>query len=334
MIVIAILGFLLNGRVNATEPGETQSPIQPTLTATVSKSDVHVAEPFVLELTVVAPLGAKVTLPAIGEQISEFEILDYQDVNDIPSDASSGERIWTRRMTLESIVTGELEIPALEIRVSQGAHSETLRSQVIPVHVISVLEGRADPTQFRDIQSVVDVDIPQPKSIAWVWWTAGGLGLLTLFTTAFAVVTRRQTWLTPVDWAKQELERLQASEAMQNCDSETVTQELLAVIRDFLELQFEISAPVQTSSELLQVVESGKLLNPELVKRFGKLFAVADQTKFAGLTLTPSQIGKLFNEAQMLIDDVAMENVADSAKISESNSELSASPVANKMETN
>ena len=138
-----------------------------------------------------------------------------------PPPLRPNERTWTRQMTLESIVTGDLQIPAMEIQVADGTNSRIIKSNAIPVRVISVLEDRADPTQFRDIHSVVDVDVPPQKSDGWFWWAAGGLGLLTFGSAAIAVVARRKTWLTPSEWALRELESLHQSEAMQGGDSET-----------------------------------------------------------------------------------------------------------------
>ena len=303
-VAFAMLGLFISSQAVANNPAVPLLK-NAKVEATVTKTDVQIAEPFQLELTVTAPSGTRVSLPAIGDRLGEFDVLDSQDLADIPSDTSAGQRIWKRQLSLESIVAGDLQVPELEIQTVNGTESQTLSTQPISVRVLSVLEGRADPTQFRDIQSVVDVSVPQPESYSWVWWAAGGMGIASFAVASIAIVARRKTWLSPVEWAEQELDALQSSEAMQANDSETISQELSTVLRDFLELQFEISTPVQTTNELLSDVNHRKILQPELAKRFSKLFAIADEAKFAGLNLTESQLNKVFDEARSVINEAS-----------------------------
>ena len=144
LAAIAVLGLLITGQARANDFAAS-SLSQAKAEVNVSNSAVQVAEAFQLELTVVAPKGTKVSLPAIGDQLGQFDVLDTQDVADIPSDDSAGERIWTRRMTLESIVAGDFQVPGMEIQIANGTESKTLTSQPISVRVLSVLEGPCRP---------------------------------------------------------------------------------------------------------------------------------------------------------------------------------------------
>ena len=147
--------------------------------------------------------------PAIGKSLGSFDVTDQVDRADVPSPNDVNQRIWTRRLTLESIVTGDIEIPSLEIQVRQNTGSQTLKSEAIPIRVTSVLEDRADPMKFRDIQSVVDVSVPQPAvTHAWLWWTLGGFGGLTAAALMLVAVAKRRTWMTPDVWAIRELDQL------------------------------------------------------------------------------------------------------------------------------
>ncbi len=136
-----------------------------------STDSVQVAEPFTLDVTVTAPVGAKVTFPAIADKIGDFDVRDSQDVFDVPADDA---RTWTRHLTLESITTGDLQIPPIDVQVNEGGKATLVPSQPVTIRVASVLEDRSDPTKYRDIQSVVDVDVPVVRSNTWVWWTLGG----------------------------------------------------------------------------------------------------------------------------------------------------------------
>lgn len=142
--------------------------------AKASTSSVQVAEPFSLELIVTAPAGSKVTFPSAGKNLDDFDVLATHDLFDVPDVEAVNARTWTRRMTLESIVTGNLHISPIEIQINGDAGSQVIRSNPITVQVVSVLEDRSDPSKFRDIQPVVDLTVSAPASNAWVWWTMGG----------------------------------------------------------------------------------------------------------------------------------------------------------------
>ncbi len=118
--VIAIAtAFLLIGRDQASAAPPA------TIVAKASTNSVQVAEPFTLEWTVTAPVGAKVAFPSIGKQLGEFDVVDTEDLFDIPDATAVDARTWTRRLTLESIVTGELKVPTMEIQVSESGETQS-----------------------------------------------------------------------------------------------------------------------------------------------------------------------------------------------------------------
>lgn len=272
-----------------------------TVASKTSNTTVQVAEPFTLELTVTASTGSKVDFPSIGKSLGNFDVTDQVDRADVPSENETYQRIWTRRLTLESIVTGDIEIPSLEIQVRWDAKVQTLKSAAIPIRVASVLEDRADPTKFRDIQSVVDITVPEPVSHAWPWWTLGGFVAIAAAWMLVAVA-KRKTWISPNEWALRELDQLRQSEAMRSSDSERVTENLTSILRDYLELQFDIASPMQTTHELLQGIEIHKLMNIEMTTGFAALFENADLARFAGLHLSSAELMRTIDDAQRLIE--------------------------------
>lgn len=265
-----------------------------------STTNVRVAEPFSVKLIVSAPEGTQVTLPPVAEKLGEFDVLDHHDMADVPD--AGGQRTWTRRLTLESIATGDLTVPAIEVQTRNGSTSQIVRSEPVPLHVASVLEARADPTKFRDIRSVVDLQVPQTRhSTAWVWWVGGSLGGLTLAAATLALVVRRKHWLTPAEWANQQLDNLKHSNALRRGDTEAATSELSAILRDYLQMQFEISAPTQTTRELLDTIKHRSLLSSEQVSRFQQLFDSTDLAKFAGLHMTVGELDAEIERARELV---------------------------------
>ena len=280
-----------------------------TITAAASVSSVQVAEPFTFELNVIAPLGSKVEFPPLEDRLAEFDVINHQDIFDIPFE-SSNQRKWTRRVTLECIVTGNLKIPPIGISVSTEKDSTTLTSNSIPIRVVSVLEDRADPTKFRNIQSVVNVPALDPKSTSWFWWTLGSLaafGLVRATAIAIVAISRRKKWKTPGQWATNELDRLERSSLVHDGNSELVSRELSTILRDYLELQFDISVPGQTPQQLLETVAEIETLESETVQGFEQIFATADQAKFAGLQFNEVEMKSSIHKGRKLVEQVANE---------------------------
>ena len=291
--------------VHADEVSRTADSNPATVNVKVSSSTVQVAEPLTLELTVTASAGSRVDFPSVGKSLGSFDVTDQTGRSDVPSASDVNRRIWTQRLTLESIVTGDVEIPSLEIQVRSSASSQTLKTDAMPVRVISVLEDRADPTQFRDIQSVVDVTVPQPASHAWLWSVLGGLGGVVVAGLLFVAVAGRRTWIEPKVWAIRKLEQLRNSDAMKSSDTVIVTEHLTTILRDYLELQFGIAAAFQTTRELLLAIETGKYMNAAATKGFSQLFENSDRVRFAGLRLTHAELTNAIDDAQRLIEQTS-----------------------------
>lgn len=304
-VLMALLFVAACGDVNADESSRTADSDLATVTSKVSGTTVQVAEPLTLELTVTALAGSRVDFPSIGKSLGNFDVTEQIDRADVPTTNDVNQRVWTRRLTLESIVTGDMEIPALEILVRNPAGSRTLKSDAIPVRVTSVLEDRADPTQFRDIRSVVDIEVPQTASRAWLWWTLSGIGGVATAAVLFTAVTKRKTWMTPHAWAIRELKELRNSDALKSIDSDTVTENLTTILRNYLELQFDIAAPVQTTGELLLAIETGRYMSVETTRRFSDLFENSDLIRFAGLKLTHAELAKAIDDAQGLVEQTS-----------------------------
>lgn len=292
---IALLFITLTGAANADSSA-------PTVRVNTSSTTVQVAEPFTFEITVTAPAGTKVYFPSVGELLGKFDVVDQQVRADVPSASDANQRLWTQRLALECIVTGELEIPSLELQIRRDDTIQTLKTDAVPIRVTSVLEDRADPAKFRDIASVVDIPVPEPVSRAWIWWTLGGCGGIGVAALMFAAMAKRKTWMTPKVWALHELKQLRHSEAMRSSDSQLVTEILTSVLRDYLELQFDIASPLQTTQEFLQEIQTHRQISAELAEKFMALFENADLVRFAGLKLSAAELNTAIDDTERLIE--------------------------------
>jgi hypothetical protein len=274
------------------------------LTANIDKTTARVVEPIYLVLEVEAPSGTRVEMPASFDQLGDFDVRHIERANDIPAAEKPETRTWILRLTLESIKTGQLTIPPLEAHYTLDANStafKTLATAPIPVHIASVLENRAEPTRFRDIKPTIDVPVPVPVSRRWIAWTCGGAAAAaTALYLVMAVVKRRRNGLTPAAWAVATLEELEQLDAKTQ-GPESLFNEVVDVIREYVELEFAVPMLPRTTREVLAEIPSEVGLPEKACKRLEWLAKVADQIKFARLGIGEEHVQRAFAQAKAFI---------------------------------
>ncbi len=287
------------------------------LTVTLSSDAAQVAEPLTVNLQVVAPEGVSVAFPEYGSQLGTFDVTHVRSTPDIPDGVR---RIWQQQLTIETIKTGQLEVPAIDIAIfglsvnegasgtadssaakSQETTQRMISTKPLRVQIASVLEDRADPTKFHDIQTVIDVPIPVENSNVWIVWIGVGMGGLVLTSLAALAILRRRSYLSPAAWALVEIEELKKSTAMEFADSGAVMESLAGIVRQYLALSFEGFAGYQTSDELLASARTLLQIGEAENEQLSQLFSLADNSKFAGLALSPSELSEALQQASDFI---------------------------------
>jgi hypothetical protein len=277
------------------------------ITAHVSSREIRVAEPVEFEVRVTAPSGSKVIFPVVTSQLSNFEVVHHLDRFDIPSTRSVSERTWTRKLTLESLQPGEMTLSSIEVQVVGPQVTQALRTEPLLVRVLSVLPEGANPQDFRDIQSVVDVAVPETPSRVWFWWSVGVL--LACFFSIVAVIKIRPLLApTPPVWALREIATLENSASFLSADAVAVFQQLTTILRRYIELQFNIPAQAQTTDELTRVITAENILNDAHVKLFSKLATTADEVKFGQQRSTRAELATAIDDARQWIGKTAAES--------------------------
>lgn len=287
---------------------QIESPTGAHINVQASSTTVHVAEPVNITLTVTAPASAQVNFPDVPQQIGDFEVIDHRDRFDIPSAKNISERTWTRILTIESIVTGELQIPAMEVAVSTKEGQTMLVSNPLTIQVASVLKADSDPTQFRDIEPVVDVSVPSTASRQWIAWSALTAGILILSVGLVFWIRGRRSLITPNEWAKRELSLLDTSKDFASGNNEAFIRRLINILREYLGLQFGFQSNVQTSQELLNVLKSEQLISELHLSKAESLLKTAEEAKFAGLQLSREELSATLKDIRSLIEGIASAN--------------------------
>jgi hypothetical protein len=263
------------------------------LEAKTDRDKIQIADPFQLTVQVVAPKGTQVAFPTIAETLGPFEVLNTAEKMGVPTfDDNENSRLWVQSISLETLETGKLEIPTIEVAVkSVGQREEILRTKPIAISVESVIESTADLTKFKSIAEVHDVPVPADRSYAGVWLASGLLATLALAGGALFIATRRTETISAKSWAAQKL-----TDAQHLPEAESI-------VRQFIEARFEFSAtslPVDRIVALLRV----RAVNDSLLLELKELLQKSEQAKFGGLELPASERNRLLNLATHIVEEL------------------------------
>ncbi len=227
----------------------------------VDRTTTQVVDPIRMDIVVTARLGTTVVLPEVDESIGEFHVHDVQTQLDMPT-PDGNQRQWTLTMTLDTLKSGELTIPAVEVqyRLAESNSFQAVHSDPIPIRVASLLKDPMDPSDFCDIQSVVDIEVPTPTTASWGWWALGGAAVLASIVVIVLVASRRSRVLSPSEAALHEIEQLGLAFERQEVDSASVFGELADVIRGFHEVQC-VGVASHAMPEFVSIAEEVKFAN-------------------------------------------------------------------------
>ncbi len=274
--------------------------------ARIDKKVAQVAEPVRLVLEVDAPLGTRVELPQLAEKLGDFDVRASQQTNDVPSAANGHSRRWVLNASLDTIKTGELTVPPLEVHYTTDANAstfKTLQTKPIPVRITSVLEDRPDPTKFRDIKTTVDIPVPEQHSYAWLGWSAAGVGGALAVALATLAVVRRKRGPSPAEWALAAIADLEQLTIAGSADAEAAYNELVDLVREFFELEFNVPTLSRTTREFLAQAATVVSLDKTARERLASLASLADEIKFARLGVGEAQVRQALEQAKAFVGE-------------------------------
>ena len=242
------------------------------VTVRISTASARVAEPIQLVFEVDAPRGARIEWPAKADRLGDFEVRRSERTVDIPSATQADRRSWALRLTLESLKTGELTIPPLEVHYTLNATDltfKTLSTSPLKVRIASVLENRADPTRFRDIKQTVDIPVPEATSRGWIAWTCGGVVAAVVASLLLLVAIKRgRRGPAPAAWALAGIEELEKVDLSQTTGIEAMFNEVVDIVREYFELEFNVPTLSRTAREFL--AEASDEVGPVVVASLGR----------------------------------------------------------------
>lgn len=264
-------------------------------TVSVEPATPRLGDALTLTLTVEAEAGVEVELPAFGEALGRFNIVDFTPRREREEAESGGaaKTVWSQRYTLQAPMSGRQRIPSLRIefvdnRPGQAgdagpAESRELLTDSIPIEIASVLPDGDVATELRPARGVLEPPRVSRFDRAWPWLLAG---VLLVLAAIGVVVWRRRARLririTAYDKAMARLAQLEGRGLPGEEEADAWYVELSGIVRRYLEDRFGLRAPELTTEEFLHVAQRSRELTREHRALLSSFLEGCDRVKFAG----------------------------------------------------
>lgn len=255
------------------------------VSAELDTTTIALGDQTILHLRADVPDGRSVRFPDLTDTLTEKILI----VESVPADtalAASGRRSITHRYVITSFDAGTHEIPSFPVTVGDS----TYRTRTLPLQV--------EPVAIDTSQAIYDIKQPLDVSYTWVDWLRDNLTWIVLALAVAALATagwrflknRKKTpapapvevapTLPPNELALGKLQALRDQKLWQQGATKAYYSELSDILREFLELQYRIPAPEQTTDEIISALTAGGLAESQK-SRLRQVLALADLVKFA-----------------------------------------------------
>jgi len=286
----------------------------------LDREELSIAERLSLTLTATVDETYEVELPAFGEKLEQFGIVDY--VVSPPELAGEGKVRQAKSYTLEPFLSGEYKIPPMAIRFwkkdEPDAKRHELETEALTVRVASLLPDEVADLTIRDIAP--PVALPRTNR-TWFWGllaaVAVGFGLAVFLLRRFrrgGIAAPAAVVLPPDERAYRELEALVARDLVKKGQLKPFYQGVSGILRRYIERRFGLHAPERTTEEFLAELGRNQALNPEHKALLKVFLRHCDLVKFAEHQPATAEIQKTFDSCKTFIAQTAARATGPSAE--------------------
>lgn len=297
-VALAWLSCAGGGGTEDLEPAvaETYEAAGGRLELTLDRSSLSTAESVVLRLAVEADEGATVTFPDSDGGFGEFAVVRDEEVSERLLAGGRVQRV--REYVLQPFLPGEYELPPLTVTLND---SDSISSEALTIPVESVLP---DPETADLLDIAEPLDMPAP----WWWWALGTLLLAVAAGAAWWWWKRRKEKLSaprvvpPHEIALTALEALLSEGLLAGGAVELFYLRLSDIVRHYIEDQFSLRAPEQTTEEFLAEMSRGPHIRRDHQTLLRDFLVRADMVKFAKFVPAAEETGGAVEAARLFIE--------------------------------
>ena len=253
----------------------------------------RLGDPLVLTLTISAEPGVTVEMPAFGDALGRFAIVDYAPREETTED---GQTRFSQRYTLQASASGRQRIPQLRVefvderdgsvdeRDSQrAARARELLTEELGFEVASVLPEGAVVDELRPARPML-AELQGPWwARHWPWFAVGVLALAGAVGGLLVWLRRtdQRARTTAFERAIERLERLQRRGLPSTAELDAWYVELSDIVRRYIEARFGLRAPELTTEEFLAEAGRSAELTPSHRSLLSAFLERCDRVKFA-----------------------------------------------------
>ncbi len=283
-----------------------------TVTVSLVPARPKIGDEVVLTLEVGAEDDVEVLMPEFGESLQGYSVTQFVPQREIRADGSSLER---QTYTLQPDRSGPQAIPPILVEFVDHRPGQSATPDDFDAYEIST-----DRIDF-EVQSVVPRGAalelrPPSDKLALApdrtsrTWLLAGLAILGVLAAIIGVLAWRQRRhqvrrANAYEIARSRLDRLLSGQQAQESalSIELFFVEISAIIRQYLEHRFDLSAPDLTTDEFLQVAARESDLSNEHQSLLSEFLKQADVVKFAGVRATAEDMRHSTDLAMRFLED-------------------------------
>ena len=282
-------------------------------TVTLRPAAPRLGDALRLTLVVEAAAGVTVDMPAFGDALGRFAIIDYAPREEATADG--GTRL-AQHYTLQAPMSGRQRIPRLRVEYvderdpdADSTRVRELLTDELSFDVASVLPEGAIGEQLRPAREALPA-LEGPWLRRHWPWLAGGVVALALLATVVVVWLRRaeaRARETAFDRASARLDRLRRQGVPDAAHMDDWYVELSDIVRRYIEARFGLHAPERTTEEFLaEAGRSAALSRPhrELLSAF---LERCDRVKFARYSPGVGESEEALALAQRFLDETRLD---------------------------
>ncbi len=266
-------------------------------------------DPLTLTLVVESDSGVTVEMPAFGEALGRFSIVDFAPRRSV---FDGGKTVQSQRYTLQPPMSGRQRIPPLRIEFiderpdklpesGEGGEIRELLTDEISISIASVLGDEGELSdELRPPREELEEFQSGPRYWLWLALAAAvlGLGLAWRWWRDRASARRR---LSAFDIAIGRLDGLERRGFPGADEADEWYVELSSIVRRYLEDRHGVRAPELTTEEFLRAAGSSGELSADHRELLTGFLAQCDRVKFAAYVPGESESREAFEAARRFL---------------------------------
>lgn len=281
--------------------------VRPSVSAHTDTDAISVGDRLTLTIAVRHAPGQEVAWPAPADTLGPFEVLGTRAGE--PEVSDNDLQTSTQHYVLTAFELGELQIPALDVAVSDsaGAEPEILLTEPISVVVESV--GVDESGDIRTVKAPLQIPRNWLLLIPWLLLIGALVGVGYWLYRRYRAREKpsqpsaelREPARPAHEVAYEALDRLEEKRLLERGEIKQFFIEVSEILRAYLEARYPIDALEMTSYEVLRELERVGL-EPAVYDLFPPFFDRADLVKFAKHRPDMSACREMIPMARRLVD--------------------------------